>query len=488
MLKIDLELESRREQFGWYGFFMILLVYSFKYFIFYSRDFLYSSYILSLFASCIMGLTEFIINFLMVLIVVKFIVKLEVLESGVFKKFIINILIPACILVFLDEIVNKIYYEGIKYEIWYYICIVTLCLINILKGFIWIAGIFILISDKDFVLFDFIKKLSEKISMFVALPLIIVLISLDSIFFNFLDILSALFDETASRVLCFTLGFMEIYTILGILLFFANMLINSSDKIKNSENKDILFVVTFIRENMPFFISRVVIPQVLLFFIYGNITNIVPDTGWGEIFIIVLKLLFFVFGALVEAVVLKLIFNAFKFPVKQSLLGAWLFGIYGLFAGNWFRILSGKAFILFSERGEDILRDFSRVENIYDIAIASTYMTLTFIFMIVFTIFSICIGWATKNQWRLDPSAPLAFIWFSNPIKVSIISFVGFVVFFYHYSVSQKFYFSFGFMSEPLYLLILFSSIVVGSVFLVYLAFKFTVLWNSYEKAIKNRR
>ena len=120
---------------------------------------------------------------------------------------------------------------------------------------------------------------------------------------------------------------------------------------------------------------------------------------------------------MVEAVVLKLIFNAFKFPVKQSLLGAWLFGIYGLFAGNWFRILSGKAFILFSERGEDILRDFSRVENIYDIAIASTYMTLTFIFMIVFTIFSICIGWATKNQWRLDPSAPLAFIWFSNPIK-----------------------------------------------------------------------
>lgn len=88
-----------------------------------------------------MGLTEFIINFLMVLIVVKFIVKLEVLESGIFRKFIINILIPACILVFLDEIVNKIYYEGIKYEIWYYICIVTLCLINILKGVIWIAGI-----------------------------------------------------------------------------------------------------------------------------------------------------------------------------------------------------------------------------------------------------------------------------------------------------------------------------------------------------------
>lgn len=479
MLKNDSELENKREQFVWYGFFAILLGYMFKSFIFYSRDWLYSSYIFSPFASYIIGLVEFIINFLLVLIVVKFIVKLEILESGVFRKFIINILIPACILVFLDEIVNKIYYEGIKYEIFYYIYIVISCLINILKGFIWIAGIFILISDKNFVLFDFIKKLSEKISMFIALPLIIVLSSLDSIF---LDMLNGLFDKMSSGVMYFTIGFMEIYTILGILLFFVNMLTNSSDEIKNSKNKDVLFVATFIRENMTFFISRVVIPQVLLFFVYENISSIMPNTTWGEIFIIVLKVLFFIFGALVEAVVLKLIFNIFNFPIKQSLLKSWLFGIYGLFAGNWFRILFGKGFILFSERGYYILRDLSNIEDIYDIITASTYMVLKLIFMIVFTIFSICIGWTTKNQWRLDIHVPLAFIWFINPIKISIMSFVGFVIFFYHYSVSQKFYFSLGFMSEPLYLLILFSSIVIGSVFLVYLAFKFIILWGRYER------
>ena len=108
------ELQNEKKQFGIYGFFIIFSAYIFKLFILRATENMYFSYTLSLFADLGMQTAEIISNFIITAFIVKFLVKPELLCSGIFKKFIINFLIPACLLIFIENFIDKIFYQKPK--------------------------------------------------------------------------------------------------------------------------------------------------------------------------------------------------------------------------------------------------------------------------------------------------------------------------------------------------------------------------------------
>lgn len=108
------ELQNEKKQFGIYGFFIIFLAYIVKIFILRTAENMYFSYTLSSFADFGMQGAEIISNFIIIALVIKFLVKPELLHKGIFKKFIINFLIPACILLFIENFIDEMFYEAAK--------------------------------------------------------------------------------------------------------------------------------------------------------------------------------------------------------------------------------------------------------------------------------------------------------------------------------------------------------------------------------------
>lgn len=199
-MKVKSEFHNKKEQFGIHGFFVILLAYIFRIFILWTAEGMNFNYTLSSFANLGMKAAEIISNFIIVALIVKFSVKPELLSKGILKKFIINFFVPVCILIFIEDFINEIFYEVAKYEFWIYFTITVSAVIKFLKGFIWISGIFIFTSEKTFILFDFFKKLKEKVSLLIAFPLIVFLNSIEPLIFNLVDLRSIVYNEIFGQI------------------------------------------------------------------------------------------------------------------------------------------------------------------------------------------------------------------------------------------------------------------------------------------------
>ena len=484
-MKVKSEFHNKKEQFGIHGFFVILLAYIFRIFILWTAEGMNFNYTLSSFANLGMKAAEIISNFIIVALIVKFSVKPELLSKGIFKKFIINFFVPVCILIFIEDFINEIFYEAAKYEFWIYFTITVSAVIKFLKGFIWISGIFIFTSEKTFILFDFFKKLKEKVSLLIAFPLIVFLNSIEPLIFNLVDLRSIVYNEIFGQIgsisrglIYFLITFTSIYTVLGVFLFFINMLTKSSYEIENYKN-NIFSVVTFIKDNMPFFILKIVFPQAVLIYLYYLFTNITYNTrGVSSIFMSAVPIFLFVF---IEALVIKSIFSFNETKVSHTFWTVLFYGfIVRLGMGSLFKACFIKIFTKVSKTAESIFRSkfgFWEIKNIfYDSGIVSVYLVLILWFVVVYTIIMLCIIWCSKNKiMKLNLCFPFIFIRFLNPLKTSLMAFSGFIVFFSQYVLADNFYriTEISIFANPTFLLILFSVVIIGSVFMFYIVQQF---------------
>lgn len=460
------ELQNEKKQFGIYGFFIIFSAYIFKLFILRATENMYFSYTLSSFADLGMQTAEIISNFIITAFIVKFLVKSELLCSGIFKKFIINFLIPAYILLFIENFIDEIFYEAAKYEFWIYFVTTLSAVAKFLKGFIWVSGIFIFISKKTFTLFDFFKKLRERISLIVAVPLIVFLSLINPLIFDLKTLRSVLYNDIFEKMGSFSEGIIyfitvsaSIYTILEIFLFFINMLTKSSDEIINCKNScDVFLTAKFIKSNMPFFILKIVAPQAVLIYMYNFFSNISQNSsGMTEIFAEIFPIILIV---LVETFVVKSIFSLLKIKIKHSSATPLWYGLVSVFVvGNFFQ----KIFITF----------FGTPENIF-----STSLYLLFLLWSagIYAIFIICMSWVSESPRKINILLPFTFMYSVNPLKTSLTALAGFTVFLSQYTAAENFdrVMQIGILSNLSFLLILFSAVITGSAFLFYLVYKFT--------------
>lgn len=460
------ELQNEKKQFGIYGFFIIFLAYIVKIFILRTAENMYFSYTLSSFADFGMQGAEIISNFIIIALVIKFLVKPELLHKGIFKKFIINFLIPACILLFIENFIDEMFYEAAKYEFWIYFVTALSAVVKFLKGFIWISGIFVFISEKTFVLFDFFKKLREKVSLITAVPLIVFLTFINPLIFDLKTLRSILYNDIFGKAGSFSEGIIyfitvsaSIYTILEIFLFFINMLTKSSDDIINSKNScDIFLTAKFIKNNIPFFILKIAVPQAVLIYLYNFFSRISQNSrGMTEIFA---EIFLVVLIVLAETFVVKSILSLLKIKIKHTFIVPLWYGLVSVFVvGNFFR----KIFITF----------FGTPENIF-----STSLYLLFLLWCagIYTILIICMSWVSESPRKINIFLPFAFMSSVNPLKTSITALAGFTVFLSQYAAAKNFdrVMQIGILSNFSFLLILFSAVITGSAFLFYLVYKFT--------------
>ena len=256
------------------------------------------------------------------------------------------------------------------------------------------------------------------------------------------------------------------------------MLTKSSYEIENYKN-NIFSVVTFIKDNMPFFILKIVFPQAVLIYLYYLFTNITYNTrGVSSIFMTAVPIFLFVF---IEALVIKSIFSFNETKVSHTFWTVLFYGfIVRLGMGSLFKACFIKIFTKVSKTAESIFRSkfgFWEIKNIfYDSGIVSMYLVLILWFVVVYTIIMLCIIWCSKNKiMKLNLCFPFIFIRFLNPLKTSLMAFSGFIVFFSQYVLADNFYriTEISIFANPSFLLILFSVVIIGSVFIFYIVQQF---------------